>query len=157
VQLTIITEKLGKLPEGDLDFVTSDKAKRFMRKLPNKVPVHFSIQFPGTSLEALDVLRKMLEIHPGKRITVDEALRHPFFAPLHNPDEEPVSHRPFDFSFEDEKLYRARLQELIWEECGKFRPSCLPVAPRRDGTSSNKKPRKEPKGGATNNSSSVNV
>jgi len=141
-QLTIISEKLGKLPEGDLDFVTSDKAKRFMRKLPNKVPVHFSLQFPGTPLEALDVMRKMLEIHPGKRITIDQSLKHPFFGPLHNPADEPVSSNKFDFSFENEKLHRLRLQELIWKECGRFRPSCLPVAPRRDG--SNKKQRKEP-------------
>jgi len=126
--------------------VTSEKAKRFMRKLPDKVPVHFSLQFPGAPLEALDVMRKMLEIHPGKRISVQDSLQHPFFGPLHNPNDEPVSTRAFDFSFEDEKLYRLRLQELIWEECGSFRPSCLPVATKRDGTrnTSNKKPRKEP-------------
>jgi serine/threonine protein kinase len=143
-QLTIISDKLGKLPEGDLSFVTSEKAKRFMRKLPNKVPVHFSLQFPGAPLEALDVMRKMLEIHPAKRLTVDDALRHPFFAPLHNPNDEPVSSRPFDFSFENEKLHRLRLQELIWEECGRFRPSCLPVAPRSDGLSNKKQRKAEP-------------
>lgn len=140
-QLTIISDKLGKLPESALDFVTSDKAKRFMRKLPNKVPVQFSLQFPGTSLEALDIMRKMLEIHPGKRISVEDALRHPFFSPLHIPNDEPVSSRPFDFSFENEKLHRLRLQELIWEEVGNFRPTCLPVAPSKG---SNKKQRKEP-------------
>ncbi len=36
--------------------------------------------------------------------------------------------------FEDEKLHRIRLQELIWEEVGDFRPQCLPVPPRRDGS-----------------------
>lgn len=108
-----------------------------MKKLPNKPPVHLSLQFPGTSLDALDVLRKMLEIHPQKRINIDTALKHPFFEQLHNPSDEPVSSRPFDFSFENEKLHRVRLQELIWKEVGSFRPSCLPVAPRRsevDGT-----------------------
>jgi mitogen-activated protein kinase 1/3 len=116
--------------------VTSDKARRFMRKLPNKPPLHFSLQFPNTPLEALDVLRKMLEVHPHNRITVDDALRHPFFEPLHNPDDEPVASSAFDFSFENEKLHRLRLQELIWEECGDFRPSCLPVAPPRPPDSS---------------------
>jgi serine/threonine protein kinase len=142
LQLTIICEKLGKLPEGDLDFVTSDKAKRFMRKLPSKPPVHFSLQFPDAPLEALDAIRKMLEIHPHKRITVADALDHPFFGPLHNPSDEPTSSRKFDFSFESEKLDRPRLRELIWEEVGRFRPSCLPVAPRGDELS-NKKQRKE--------------
>lgn len=133
-QLTIISEKLGKLPDIDLDFVTSEKAKRFMKKLPNKSPVHMSLQFPGAPLDALDAMRKMLEIHPHKRITVEQSLKHTFFEQLHNPSDEPVSSRPFDFSFEDEKLHRLRLQELIWLEAGSFRPSCLPVAPRRDET-----------------------
>ena len=113
-----------------------------MKKLPNKTPVHLSLQFPGTPLEALDVMRKMLEIHPVKRITVEDALKHTFFESLHNPADEPVSSRPFDFSFENEELHRLRLQQLIWEEVGDFRPSSLPVAPRRSdaaGVSSSKK------------------
>jgi mitogen-activated protein kinase 1/3 len=139
VQLTIISEKLGKLPDCDLDFITSEKAKRFIKKLPNKTPVHLTLQFPGVPLDALDAMRKMLEIHPHKRMTVDEALKHTFFEQLHNPVDEPVSRRAFDFSFENEKLYRLRLQELIWQEVADFRPTCLPVAPRRNDNKSTKK------------------
>mmetsp|Transcript_6995 Transcript_6995/g.10624 ORF Transcript_6995/g.10624 Transcript_6995/m.10624 type:complete len:473 (+) Transcript_6995:360-1778(+) len=135
-QLTIITEKLGKLPESELDFVTSEKARKFMRKLPNKPAPSFSRQFPGAPSVALDLLKKTLHIHPKKRITVDEALRHPFFSKLHCADDEPVAEKPFDFTFEDQKLNRPRLQELIWEEVSHFRPSCLPVAPRRNKSSS---------------------
>jgi len=135
-QLTIICNKIGKLPEEDLDFVTSEKAKRFMRKLPDKPRIPFHQQFPKTPATALDLLSKMLKIHPKKRITVYEALKHPFLAPLHCPDEEPVAERPFDFSFENDVLNRVRLQELIWEEIGQFRPNCLPVPMRRDIRSS---------------------
>jgi len=132
--LTIISEKLGKLPESELDFVTSDKAKRFMRKLPTKTATPLSQQFPSASPEAIDLLRKMLTVHPHKRITVEDALAHPFFRQLHSPDDEPVcDHGNFDFTFEDEHLHRKRLQELIWEEVGSFRPSVLPVAPSRAG------------------------
>lgn len=102
-----------------------------MKKLPSKTPIHLSLQFPGAPIEALDAVRKMLEIRPDKRITVDGTLQHPFFEALHNPADEPVSSRIFDFSFENEKLRRLRLQELIWEEVGYFRPCALPVAPRR--------------------------
>jgi len=133
--LTIISEKLGKLSDSELSFVTSDKAKRFMKKLPNKPPKPLGQQFPSASPEALDLLRKMLSIQPSKRITVEQALAHPFFKQLHSPEDEPVcSHGPFDFSFENEHLHRKRLQELIWEEVGRFRPSALPVAPSRSGT-----------------------
>ena len=139
LQLTIISEKLGKLAEEDLDFVTSEKAKRFMRKLPDKPPLPLRRQFPNTSPEALDLLGKMLQIHPRKRITVKEALKHPFMASLHSPDDEPEAETPFDFSFEDEKLYRVRLQEMIWQEIGFFRSSCLPVPARRNDVRSGRK------------------
>jgi serine/threonine protein kinase len=132
-QLTIITEKLGKLSEPDLNFVTSDKAKRFMRKLPNKPPTPLNVQFPSAPPDALDLMRKMLQIHPRRRINVDDSLTHSFLSQLHSPDDEPVADDPFDFSFEKEKLHRLRLQELIWREVGHFRPSCLPVAPKRGG------------------------
>ena len=98
-----------------------------MRKLSNKIPVPLKRQFPKAPPTAIDLLSKMLQIHPKRRITVEQALSHPFLASLHSPEDEPVAHTNFDFSFEDEKLHRLRLQELIWEEVGDFRPNCLPV------------------------------
>ena len=130
--MTIINQKLGKLPEEHLDFVTSDKAKRFLRKLPDAPSPPLSRQFPGTPRPALDLLRSLLQIHPRRRFTVEQALAHPFFSQLHSPHDEPVAKRPFDFTFEREKLDRLRLKELIWREVSSFRPSCLPVAPRRE-------------------------
>ena len=72
---------------------------------------------------------------------MEDALAHPFLSQLHSPEDEPVAEAPFDFTFEKEKLHRLRLQELIWQEAGHFRPSCLPVAPRRgDGSYRRKDP-----------------
>ena len=98
-----------------------------MRKLSNKIPVPLKRQFPKVPTNALDLMSRMLQIHPKKRITVEEALAHPFLESLHSEEEEPVAHAAFDFSFEDEKLHRLRLQELIWQEVGDFRPYCLPI------------------------------
>lgn len=126
-QLTLITEKLGKLSAREMDFVTSSKAKNFLRKLPDKPVIPLAHQFPKASKSAIDLLERMLQIHPRKRINVEDALKHPFFAPYHNVEDELTAPTPFDFSFEDEKLHRVRLQELIWQEVGDFRPTCLPV------------------------------
>ena len=130
MKLTRISSKLGKLGEEDLEFVTSEKAKRFMRRLPDMPVKPLRRQFPGTPPEAIDLLGKMLQVHPRKRINVIEALEHPFLKSLHSREQEHVAHAPFDFSFEDEKLHRVRLQELIWQEIGDFRPTCLPVPQR---------------------------
>jgi len=143
-QLTIICDKLGKLPEKELDFVTSDKAKRFIRKLPNKTPTPLKAQFPSAPSDALDLMKRLLQIHPRRRINVEDAISHPFLAQLHNDDDEPVADEIFDYSFENEKLHRLRLQELIWREAAHFRPSCLPVAPSRGGGSTRSNRRKDP-------------
>jgi len=133
-QLTKISAKLGKVSEEDLDFVSSEKAKRFLRRLPDKTVQPLRRQFPGTPPEAIDLLGKMLQVHPRKRINVIEALEHPFLTSLHNHDHEYVAHTPFDFSFESETLNRVRLQELIWQEIGDLRPSCLPVPTRKNAS-----------------------
>ena len=51
---------------------------------------------------ALDLLKQMLVISPERRITVAEALEHPFFAEFHDVDDEPVADPliPYDFDFE---------------------------------------------------------
>jgi hypothetical protein len=50
----------------------------------------------------LDLLRKMLTIDPAKRITVEKALEHQFFADFHDPEDEPTAEllHPYDFDFE---------------------------------------------------------
>ena len=39
--------------------------------------------------DALDLLQKMLEFHPDRRITIEKALEHPFLSSLHNSEDEP--------------------------------------------------------------------
>jgi mitogen-activated protein kinase 1/3 len=123
-QLRLICEKLGRPSEKDLDFVTSERAKRFMVSLPQKPPVPFPDLFPVHKSErhALDLLKSMLEIHPKKRITIEKALEHPFLESLHNVEDEPLHEESFTFDFEQEELSKERIQELIWQEIREFHP-----------------------------------
>lgn len=49
---------------------------------------------------ALDLLDKMLEVNPAKRITAEEALKHKYLESLHDPNDEPVFKGTLDFKFE---------------------------------------------------------
>lgn len=46
--------------------------------------------FPHANPLALDLLAKMLNFDPAKRITCDQALDHPYLAVWHDPTDEPV-------------------------------------------------------------------
>jgi len=46
------------------------------------------------------VLEKLLAFDPAQRITVEEALEHPYLAIWHDPNDEPEAPAPFDFDFE---------------------------------------------------------
>lgn len=76
-----------------------------------------SIQEPVNPL-ALDLLDSMLCFHPSKRISAEEAMRHPYFQGLFDESHlKKCSVNPQDFSFEDEnELSVEFLREEIQKE-----------------------------------------
>ena len=135
-QLRLICDKLGRPSMEDLDFVTSERAKKFMTTLPEKPPVALEDFIPSQrdQKEAIDLLIKMLGFNPDKRITIDKSLEHPFLTSLHNPDDEPVANFTFCFEFENEELSRERVQELIWDEIRSYHPSLSESYPSSTST-----------------------
>lgn len=131
-QLRLISEKMGRPTENDLDFVTSERAKRFMLSLPMKKPVPMSELFPEhkNEKEAHSLLKRLLDFHPRTRVTVADALEHPFLSSLHNPEDEPTADFNFHFAFEEEDLSKERVQELIWEEIRELYPDIPETFPR---------------------------
>jgi p38 MAP kinase len=55
-------------------------------------------------LKAVDLLEKMLDIDPEKRITTTEALAHPYVSTYSDPEDEPVFDRQLDWSLLDSEL-----------------------------------------------------
>jgi len=155
-QLKIIVEVLGSPPESQMDFITNDKAKEFMMKLKGKKGRPFKEMFPDASPEAIDLLEKMLAFHPARRITVEEALAHPYLASLHSPDDEPVCSRPVDFSFEEVHLAE-EIKSAMLEDITSMHSSCKPLLEKskpiveaaRAAYKRRKEARKAAKAGAT--------
>lgn len=67
---------------------------------------------------AIELLKRMLTYDPEERITVPEALAHPYLKQLHFPDDEPVTEAvsAFDFDFEKYSLSKEDFKDLMYEE-----------------------------------------
>ncbi|MBA0605171.1 hypothetical protein Godav_017775 [Gossypium davidsonii] len=115
-QLRLITELIGSPNDSSREFLRSDKSRRYVRQLPQYPRQNFSVRFPNMSPGAVDLLEKMLIFDPHRRITVDEALCHPYLSPLHDINEEPVCPRPFSFDFEQPSFTEENIKELIYRE-----------------------------------------
>jgi len=130
-QLQIINEVLGNPTEDDLVFVSSEKAKRFMRLLPQSAGVPIERIFPTCNPLGLDLLKRMLTFDPAKRITVDAALMHPYLSNFATDTANPVCDSLFKFKYEHIKLDATMLRELMWEEMSHYHPEARPELDER--------------------------
>jgi len=124
-QLQLITDVLGTPTEDDIVNIGSEKARNFIRSLPQKDPIDFHKLFPNASELAIDLVEKMLRFDPDKRITVEEALEHSYLAQLHDPSDEPVCEEEFHFIWDSVNLTKEMLKELIFKEMAAFHEDAL--------------------------------
>ena len=113
-QLTLILDVLGTPTMEDYYGIKSRRAREYIRSLPFKKKIPLKAIFPKTSDLALDLLEKLLAFNPVKRITVEEALRHPYLEPYHDPEDEPtaepIPEEFFDFDKNKENLTKEQLK-----------------------------------------------
>lgn len=97
--------------------IKSRRAREYIRSLPFKKKIPLKHMFPKTSDLALDLLEKLLAFNPVKRITVEEALRHPYLEPYHDPEDEPTANpipeEFFDFDKNKDSLTKEELKRKI--------------------------------------------
>lgn len=83
-QIELICEYLGT---PDLDNIKNipEESKKLIKNLPKnkKNGRDFTKLFCEAPPEAIDLLKKLLLFDPEKRITVEQALQHPYLADLH--------------------------------------------------------------------------
>lgn len=87
-QLHVIFEVIGSPNKEDIDTLSDEKVRSYLSKLPVVARRLFRSMFPGADPRAEDLLTRMLQFNPAKRISVDEALAHPFLSDVRNYDAE---------------------------------------------------------------------
>ena len=120
-QLNLITKVIGSPSEEDLMFISSEKARRYIRSLPKHEHVDFCKLYPHANEQALDLIDKMLVFDPNRRITVEQALEHPYLASLHDVNDEPSCDQQFEFDFESEDLSSEdTIADIIYDDMVTF-------------------------------------
>eukprot|EP01027_Heterolobosea_sp_BB2_P011771 GEZU01017106.1.p1 GENE.GEZU01017106.1~~GEZU01017106.1.p1 ORF type:complete len:373 (-),score=176.79 GEZU01017106.1:770-1888(-) len=105
-QLDKIMSVTGRPTAEDIESIKSPFAATMLESLPPTEVVPLSVMFPQASPEALDLLKKLLQFNPNKRLTAEEALKHPYIALFHNPEAEPVyPHGPVKITLDDNTKY----------------------------------------------------
>ncbi|KAF0308490.1 Mitogen-activated protein kinase 3 [Amphibalanus amphitrite] len=103
-------------------------ARNYLQSLPYKPKIPWTTLYPEADARALDLLDRMLTFNPHKRITVEDALSHPYLEQYYDPADEPVAEEPFTFETELDDLPKEELKELIFQETEKFKTGAPPAA-----------------------------
>jgi serine/threonine protein kinase len=115
----MITELIGSPSQDLINLIEDEDNKKFMKELPKRKGTDFNELFKSwPNADAIDLVKKMLTFDPTKRITIEQALAHPYMKKLHVPEDEPTGEAVsrFDFDFELYSLKTPEYKELIYEE-----------------------------------------
>lgn len=125
-QLQLIMAVLGTPPAAVMAAIGAERVRAYVQSLPPRPAVPWESLFGDAEPAALALLGRMLRFDPRERVGVAEALRHPFLAKYHDPEDEPECVPAFDFAFDRRVLTKEEIKAAIVAEIADFHE-------RRDG------------------------
>ncbi|GMF21088.1 unnamed protein product [Phytophthora lilii] len=130
-QLSLIFNVIGAPSAEAATRIQSSQAQRFLRSLGKKPKVPFRTLFPNASDAAVDLLDRLLEFDPTKRISAQDALAHPYMQDVErkyrhrNGGADPPPPIRADFSFDLKNLSKMDLRALIVKEVDNHHKSIM--------------------------------
>jgi len=124
-QLEMIFTILGTPSETDILAFERDDARRYIRLFSKQKGVEFASRFAGASIEAIDLLQRMLAFNATRRISVQQCLEHRLFADIRNMNLERDAQSPqrITLPFDDSTpMDEEQLRFAFISEIQKFHP-----------------------------------
>eukprot|EP00040_Diaphanoeca_grandis_P018265 m.95945 g.95945 ORF g.95945 m.95945 type:complete len:380 (-) comp26856_c0_seq1:318-1457(-) len=116
-QLNLIIKVVGRPSANQVAWINADTSRNYLLSLPFSNGDDFTQRYPRAPSAAIDCLHRMLKVNPAERITAEDALAHVYMQAYHDPEDEPVCHRPFSYETElDETGGLDVLREKILQE-----------------------------------------
>uniref|UniRef100_A0ABM5GGA4 mitogen-activated protein kinase n=1 Tax=Pogona vitticeps TaxID=103695 RepID=A0ABM5GGA4_9SAUR len=124
-QLTEIMKVTGTPTQDFVQKLQSQDAKNYIKSLPKVQKKDFAAILKHANPLALSLLEKMLVLDAEKRVTAAEALAHPYFEAVHDPEEENEAEK-YDDSFDNMDLPLEEWKRITYKEVINFQPPQLP-------------------------------
>ncbi|VDM37105.1 unnamed protein product [Toxocara canis] len=122
-QVKMIVYYLGTPEKEVLERINSDLVFRWIESCGLKKPLAWSSILPKANPKAVDLIAKLMEVAPWKRISAEEALAHPYLDTYHDPKIEPNCSEKVYFDAEAiEKLPVNVLKDALIAETKYFDP-----------------------------------
>ncbi|KAL4808758.1 kinase-like domain-containing protein [Aspergillus unguis] len=115
-QFWLIIDLLGNPPDKVIDRITTTNTRRVVQSMEKREPRPLKDVIPNAEDEALNLLQNLLLFDPDQRIPAGQALKHPYMAPYHDPEDEPAATQKFDWSFYDAELPVDDWKIMIYSE-----------------------------------------
>lgn len=119
-QLSLILEVIGTPSQEDYYEIKSRRARQYIQGLPFFPKKRFQDLYPRANPLALDLLSKLLEFNQANRISVEDALDHPYLEAYHDPQDEPTAPELpsdfFDFETNCKDVTADQMRRLVFEE-----------------------------------------
>lgn len=120
-QLNVIFDVIGTPDEDDMTFLQDDKAVSYLKSFTPRPKKDLREMYPGTDQELLQLMKRMLEFNPEKRITIKEALKMPYFDDIRSHEFEKDAEHPAYIKFDDkEEISLQDIKEYFLNEIMKF-------------------------------------
>jgi mitogen-activated protein kinase 1/3 len=127
-QLSVIFDIIGSPAEEDTRGL--GPVNRYLHKLGRRCARPLGAMYPGASPQALDLLSRLLHFNPHKRLTVEQALGHPYLATVRDARLEAEAARPI-VELELGHCGKEEIKRLILEEARLYRSmGDMPVCDR---------------------------
>lgn len=123
-QLQVILDVMGWPSSDQVTCLATDRAREYLNTFERKNMTPYGSNlvnlFPTSAVTTIELLQRLLAFLPQERISINEALDHPFFTSVRNLDREIVyAGEPIDIPL----VTVGNMRQLITEEIRHYNPS----------------------------------
>lgn len=124
-QIEHICAICGKPSPDEMQAIQNHKARAFLATLPDTQRTDFSKILPDAPPAAIDLINRLLQFDPAKRMSAMEAISHPYCKDYRDPIAEAKVEKLTVTQLEppsETRLGAEGIRRLMWEEILKFHP-----------------------------------